>query len=94
VSTDLPSSGSPPYTASPAEPAPFPTEDHHRPRREGRRSRQPPETEEIRKEKETNRSVQTKKKRDRSENKEEEIKTYYCLVCFSPFAGDSDHHCR
>jgi hypothetical protein len=84
VSTDLPSSGSPPHTASPADPAPFPTKDHHRQRREGRRSRQPSETEEIRKEKETNRSAQTKKKRDRSENKEEEIKTY-CLVLFFSF---------
>jgi hypothetical protein len=84
VSADLPSSGSPPHTASPADPAPFPTEDHHRQRREGRRSRQPSETEEIRKEKETNRSAQTKKKRDRSENKEEEIKTY-CLVLFFSF---------
>jgi hypothetical protein len=93
VSADLPSKRQPPHTASPADPAPFPTEDYHRQRREGRRSQQPPKTEEIRKEKETNRSAQMEKKRDRSENKEEEIKTY-CLVCFSPFAGDSDSHCR
>ena len=48
------------------------------------RSRPPPETEEVRKEKETNRSAQTEKKTDRSENKGKEIKTY-CLVYFFSF---------